>query len=388
MSEQREKLLGYIGELNGDILNLIGKNNNITITEDIKRNLNNLFPEASCKNVIVTNNTDKMLFGIIVMPIFTPEEVINIVTSDEAMTIKNYKVEIDSKLLDPLIGLNSEEVVALLVHDVEQLVSNSAPVENARYLIDSFVTVNNTTLKISKYISYVELLSYLIKEVTRRSVSIFENDYFLPTTFESILSLPEFIYSGQAKLRIKSNMYNTSIDNKAIITKWVLSLYRNILKYRIYAIHKLENGIQLTGSEFEKQEMKNIINRLNKIDDYSLLTEANLTNWFNSAKESNTNALQRFRANGVKNYSDDFYEIQFEVNNVDDDRAAAVMLLHKINSRMGVIDDYLSTEEGLSEPTIKRLMDLYNKYDNLRMQLSSKKLKSPRTLLIDYGDDD
>lgn len=388
MSENREELLGYTGELNGDILNLMGNNKNQKVTEDIKNVLNKLFPEAKCNNVLLTDNTDKMLFGIIVMPILTSEEVVNIITSDDELRIKNYKVEIDSKLLSPLTGLNSEEIVALLVHDVERLVSNVTPIQNVRYMIDSYVTANNTTLKISTYISYIELLSYLIKEVARRSISIFENDYFLPTAFEEILSLPEFLYSAQDKLRFQSNMGNTSVDNKSIITKWILSLYRNILKYRIYAIHKLENGLQIVGSQFEKQEMKNIISRLKRIDDYSLLTEGSISDWFTSSKSANINALQRFRANGVKNYYDDFYEIQFEVNNVDDDRGAAVMLLHKINSRMGVIDDYLSTEDNLNEVTVKKLTDLYNKYDGLRMQLSSSKMKSPKTLLIDYGDDD
>ena len=92
--------------------------------------------------------------------------------------------------------------------------------------------------------------------------------------------------------------------------------------------------------------------------------------------------MDRFKANGIKNYYDDFYEIQFEVNNMDNDRGTAVALLHKINSRMSVIDDYISTEPELNLQTKKRLADLYYKYDELRGNIASQKLKSPQTLLI------
>ena len=111
--------------------------------------------------------------------------------------------------------------------------------------------------------------------------------------------------------------------------------------------------------------------------------KSGIINFFNDSKKANLNALDRFKANGIKNYYDDFYEIQFEVNNVDNDRGAAIALLHRINSRMGVLDDYISTEEGLNDVTIKKLRDLYYKYDSLRANIASQKLKSPQTLLID-----
>lgn len=383
------EMTDLVDNINADLYHLSLGNNNKDILNDIKTNLNALFKGANCANVVLTNNTDKLLFGIIVMPIFSTEDIVNIMTDDEDdhLLITKYKVEIDSKLFSPLYGLTNNEVAALLVHEVAAVVSNKEPLENARYLIDCFCTENDTTIKISTFASYIELLSYCIKEAARRSVSVFEKDYFLPLSIDEALNLQDLIYSAQDKLRSTSNMANTDIDNKLIIVKWVLGLYRNILKYRIYAIHKLEKGIAITGSKFEIQEMQNIISRLKKIDDSELLQHESAASWFKDSSKSNISALQRFRANGVKNYYDDFYEIQFEINNLDDDRGAAIMLMHKINSRMSVIDDYLSTEEGLNDITVKRLLDLYGKYDTLRTKLASSKLKSPRTLLIDYGDD-
>ena len=135
------------------------------------------------------------------------------------------------------------------------------------------------------------------------------------------------------------------------------------MKYRIQAIHTLQKGIDISGSRYEQLEMDKIIRRLKRIDDHSLITEASasIMRFFDKNKKASSNALERFKANGVKAYFDDYYTIQFEVNNMDDDRALAIMLLHKINSRMSVIDDYITTEDGLSVQTVKQLQDLYQK---------------------------
>ena len=71
---------------------------------------------------------------------------------------------------------------------------------------------------------------------------------------------------------------------------------------------------------------------------------------------------------------------------MDNDRGTAVALLHKINSRMSVIDDYISTER-VDTQTKKRLTELYYKYDELRKNIAATKLRPPQTLLIniDWG---
>ena len=128
--------------------------------------------------------------------------------------------------------------------------------------------------------------------------------------------------------------------------------------------------------------MNNIVKKLHRIDDYSLMQEAsNIINFFNSTKNATLSALDRFKANGIKNYYDDYYEIKFEYNNMDNDRGTAVALLHKINSRMSVIDDYISTER-IDTQTKKRLTELYYKYDELRKNIAATKLRPPQTLLI------
>lgn len=376
-------ILAEIGEINLSVINLKAKPGNKIELNKIKDFLNKIFPDSKCVDVIYTVNTDKMFFGIVTLPILSPNEILNIMTSDEDSKIATYKVELDSKLFCDTIDLSVDEITALIVHEVARLVNDYYPINNARYLIDKTVLDYGITLKMSEYVPYIEIIGYGIKEAARRSVSIFENNYLVPYYLDETYELTDSLRRAITKLENKGNLWDTEVDNKSIIIKWVVRLYTDILKYRIMSLHTLEKGIELTGSVLVVNEMKNMVKKLHRIDDYSLMQEASsIINFFNDSKKANLSALDRFKANGIKNYYDDFYEIQFEVNNMGNDRGTAVALLHKINSRMSVIDDYISTEPELNLQTKKRLADLYYKYDELRGNIASQKLKSPQTLLI------
>lgn len=375
-------ILAKIGEINLSVVNLKAKPGDKIELNKIKECLNKIFPDSKCVDVIYTVNTDKMFFGIVTLPILSPNEILNIMTSDEDSKITTYKVELDSKLFSDMIDLSLDEITALIVHEVARLVNDYYPINNARYLIDKTVLDYGITLKMSEYVPYIEIIGYGIKEAARRSVSIFENNYLVPYYLDETYELTDSLRRAITKLENKGNLWDTEVDNKSIIIKWVVRLYTNILKYRIMSLHTLEKGIELTGSVLVVNEMKNMVKKLHRIDDYSLMQEAsNIINFFNSTKNATLNALDRFKANGIKNYYDDYYEIQFEYNNMDNDRGTAVTLLHKINSRMSVIDDYISTEK-VDPQTKKRLTELYYKYDELRKNIATTKLRPPQTLLI------
>ena len=375
-------ILAEIGEINLSVINLKAKPGNKIELNKIKDCLNKIFPDSKCVDVIYTVNTDKMFFGIVTLPILSPNEILNIMTSDEDSKIATYKVELDSKLFCETIDLSVDEITALIVHEVARLVNDYYPINNARYLIDKAVLDYGITLKMSEYVPYIEIIGYGIKEAARRSVSIFENNYLVPYYLDETYELTDSLRRAITKLENKGNLWDTEVDNKSIIVKWVVRLYTDILKYRIMSLHTLEKGIELIGSVLIVNELKNIVKKLHRIDDYSLMQEAsNIINFFNSTKNAALNALDRFKANGIKNYYDDYYEIKFEYNNMDNDRGTAVALLHKINSRMSVIDDYISTER-VDPQAKKRLTELYYKYDELRKDIAATKLRPPQTLLI------
>ena len=71
----------------------------VSVLNDLKRELNNLFTEAKCEEIIYTKNTDKLFFGACVTPILNNEETLEIVLGDDEFRIKKYFLELDSKLL-------------------------------------------------------------------------------------------------------------------------------------------------------------------------------------------------------------------------------------------------------------------------------------------------
>ena len=78
-------------------------------------------------------------------------------------------------------------------------------------------------------------------------------------------------------------------------------------------------------------------------------------------------------------------EYAMRVKNIDDE-ASAIQLMRQINSRMGIISDYLS-EEDLSEHERKRWDKLYEKYDKIREEMIKKPIYSRKMygLFVDYN---
>ncbi|MBQ8130995.1 MAG: hypothetical protein IJ193_00725 [Bacilli bacterium] len=382
----KEVAFNAISNLKGDIIRLKADQNNIKALDDVADSLNVIFSDSKCKKVEITNNTDKQFFGIVVMPIMNAQQIMDITISDKSYQVTEYKVEIDSRMFGDFFGLTYDEIESILIHEVGMLVSNDSPARRVRTMIDKYLYENGENMKISDYISYVELLGYGIKDAMRKSVSLFYNDYTKPADIDNAYTLEEFIISGLNKVKNNVGIWVATFNYKpSTVLTWVLRLYRDILKYRIMAIHSLQKGIEITGSNYVKIEMENLIGRLNKIDDLSIIKES-VSSFIDQKKKVVSDAFDSFKRNGIKAYADDLYEIRFEFLNCDGDRGTVLGLIHKVNSRMSVIEDYIMSEENLSPQTVKKLQDLYNKYDALRAEMSSQKLRSPKTIYIDYDD--
>lgn len=75
--------------------------------QSLKVELNRFFDDSKCKEVIYTTNTDKMFFGMKIIPAIDADDIYDYLVDDEQTRIDKYIVEFDSKLFDPIIGLTS-----------------------------------------------------------------------------------------------------------------------------------------------------------------------------------------------------------------------------------------------------------------------------------------
>ncbi len=354
MSE--EKIFEALGSLRTDLINLKLEPKNPSITSSIQNDLNEIFPGIECKEVIYTDNTDKMMFGALVMPVFSSMQQVNeIVISDDKFAIKAYKVELDSKLFDAYIGLTIDEVLALLVHNVAELVMNDTPCRKVRYLIDKYLFTKDEELKLCDYLSYIEILSFGVKSAAIRLTNfLYKPGFYEPSQLDDALSLTNFLRSAKAKLDALGNMWNAETHDAYVIIQWVLRLYKDVLTYRIPARHTLANATKYLGSVYEIRECNNLIMRLDRIDDESLITESTIENTF--GKTSMTSIKESFDSIG-------------EDIKLCTTKKEMQKICHSVNMEMAKINNYLESVD-VSKEDFDKLLDYDLKYREFRRSIN------------------
>lgn len=329
---------------------------------DLKKELNSFFSGSKCRELIYTRNIDKLFFGMAVIPYFRPEVANRIISSEDPVQVEEYYLELDSKLFSPFLGLNRKELLAILLHEVGHMVNDSSPVDTLRKNLDKYLAVTNNSIKLTDNVHYQEILLFGIKDALRKITSIFSkpDDETIADSFVVMCGYGKYLESALDKITSNSYRLNRDVDNKFIVLSWVLRLYADVKLRRIVAIKNLQKAQLLTGSKFEKREINNIIRELRKIDDDSLLEAGGVSKFF-----------ANFTKKNIRQYEDDYYDYNLRVKNVnhEDD---ALSIMHSINVRINIIEDYLESGEDLSSAEVKRLTELVAKFRKLRDILANK----------------
>ena len=339
------------------------------IMQTIKGELNRFFEDSNCKEVIFTTNTDKMFFGIKIVPMLDADDVYDYIIDDEKLRVDKYIVELDSKLFDPVMDLTSQELLTLLIREVSHIVGSSQPIEDMRNALHIYLAENRTTIKISQSIHYKEILAYGLKDYLSKAQSIFYNgDKTDVIADEFILAYGFISYLETAYDKIFNNnikLYENCNVSKFIIFSWTLDLYRNIKTRRVGAISTLNELKTLTASRLEKMEMDNVIRRIQRIDDDSVLSEgARMDNLKIKIKEK----LKKARLNNLRMIDSTFYELSMQVKNVEDENDA-LYLMRQINTNLSVVDEYRNSED-CDDYEKERWNAVFEKFMQLRDKLT------------------
>jgi len=330
----------------------------------LKYELNKFFKDSECREIIYTENVDKLFFGMCVIPMVTGDDAMKILTSNDKIRIQSYYLELDSKLFS--IGFTSRELVAILLHEIGHVVNTSEPVEDVRRSIDIYLDKNDTTIKLSDAAQYKDILAFAVKDSIRKFTSLFlmNDDEIIADEFAVRCGYAADLESAYDRVLKNIGRVNRDVDNKLMALQWTLRLYTDVKFKRIGSIHVLQRAKKITASELMNREMSIVIRALNQIDDDTLIQES-----LDILKRS-SDIYKNFKYKGMRSLEDDLYEIQIRVKNVDvEDEALSV--LREINSRLAIIDDYV-TSEKLDEADMNRWWQLKNKYLLLRDELSKK----------------
>lgn len=343
----------------------VKKNPNSSNLLELRNQLNRVYRDSNCRGVIYTNNTDKLFFGMCVLPVITDKDAVEIVQTDNPIRIREYYIEIDSKLFSPMLNLNAAEVTAVVLHEVGHLVNDASPVETLRKQVDIYLARNGDTLSITDSIYYRNILAFGFSDAIRKLTSIFfDTEEIKADEYVIKCGYGEELESAMAKIQKNSWNINGDVNDKLVLMSWVLRLYKNVKIRRIAALRTIRKSKALTASELERKQLESLDNSLRRIDDSSLMESVVLE--FTKPNEK----FKEFKVKGLKGFESDYYEFNMIKRNVTD-QDDALYLMRQINTRISVIENYLETET-MSESERARWDKLFNKYITLRDELSSK----------------
>ena len=368
-----------IENLISDIGKLRDLTNSKEDVESIRQDLNYILPTGRCKEVIYTNNVDKLPFGCIVLPTLADININAFLITGDEVTIKEYKCEIDSKMFD--YGLTDEEIAQILLFNIFHLISGTRPCEVIREYIDNFFCDENTQLVIRDSVQYKTILSFGIADALCKITSCL----YLPDDIDedAYLESLDFEY-GSFKSAI-DKLYNEipGCENEATrapnlsMLNWSLRLYSNVDNERPAALHLLRKAKDITASNLYIKRIDSMINSLNRIDTDAYVTEA-----VNSALNEKGGLLAYLKYTGLRDLENDLYEFQIRAKNAEGEQEV-MYALKQINARLTILADYI--RENRDDPDIDHWIEVKAEYEELRDILAKKRLhKRSYGIFVDY----
>ena len=342
----------------------------------LKLELNKFFSDKRCDTVICTTNTDNKFFGVVVKP--TGWDVATLFGDDiNSLSFSNYSVEFDSKLFDPSTDWTPTNILAGLLYDISEVV-DTRTVTEVRSAIDAIccgLNISPSTVLIERL---EILLKFCVEEAVYRMKSLYNMEYrslVLENELIKNYGLVEAFNDEFERVQCLKSDLDTINKCDTLVLNWFFYWATQSTAYDTLPIYTLRKYIDCTGSVLLKNSANAAINSLGTVTGYNTYIEE-------SKKRS---LVSNIKLNGMKSIEDDLYEYAMRVKNIDDE-ASAIQLMRQINSRMGIIADYLS-EESLSEHERKRWDRLYDKYDKLREEMIKKPIYSRKMygLFVDYN---
>lgn len=350
----------------------------------IKSELNLFFKDFTCTEVILTENTDNDFFGVQISPMFnTIDDIDLLFNPDSNVKFHHYLLEFDSKLFSG--DFTARQIAALLIHDINKLNTPNL-LKEIMFIFDHISICKGLEVKPESITNNKEFFLFAIQDTARKMTSAFEyipSDLSFADDFLRSYELSKDYEDGMFGVKACRNNLKDQICSTTITMNWFVEKYRDLSPQ----CHKdladdLRDAMKFTGSKLVRRLLNQVVDKLvmfrcpGERKYYSALTE--------SAKKKMSLANQ-IKYNGLKSLEDDVYEYRMRIKNVNTENEA-IYIVRQINNRMGIISDYLETED-LSDTDRERFFKLYDKYDGLREELSKKAIydKKMYGLFVDYN---
>lgn len=363
---------------------------NSTLLDDLRVAINEIFDDNTCVNVLYTQNTDKPFFGIRISPNMSPSDATIILASDERIKLNKYQIEFDSKLFD--LGLSGKEIAATTVYEISAMMDDSNLFDRIRALLDNKLLEDDEVFNIRESINSAQLIIFALKDTMYKlsSISFVEDkDVFLSNPSVEALGLGEDLLNAYQKINDSINALGDSFREPGpSVLLWMLELYRDMKLNSRVIYDVLTDAKAFTASKLELIEIEKSLQAIDRIDN-SIVKEANINKYMDSKNMTAVNEISLFKnlkRNGLRGIENDLYEFAMKVKNCTEEDDA-YLIMRGINSRLGILEDYLYNETKLSEHDRAHWEMVALKYRQLREILSKKKFTGKSYgLFIDYNE--
>jgi hypothetical protein len=352
---------------------------NHAMTSTLKSELNKFFPKVKCIDVLYTENTDKLFFGMRVYPVINSEDIVDVLKDDKPLIINGYYVELDSKLFDPMLNLSERELTAMLLHEVGHIVYDTQTIDEVKKQVDMYLAASDDYLSDKYSKGYKEVLAYAMKDSIIKIGSIFSkvgNYEIIADTFVSACGYGPDLASAFRKISRSSIYLNKNVDNRLIAISWALRLKNEFNTSRLPAIKTLNKAKQLTSSKLEERELTYVSNSLNKMQDP--INESIIDDMKNRFSKK----INDFKIKGIKAIKADAYEMNVRVRCATT-QEDLLYIIRTLNTDIAILKDYL-TEDITKEEREDVMKTLQYMYEVRDIAAKQKAVQSDSLIQVVY----
>lgn len=348
-----------------------------TLTK-LRTEINKFFVKSNCRDIIYTENTDKLFFGMRVYPMIDGNSAVKMLGDEKSEPIYYYYLEFDSKLFDPMLNLDEKEITAIMLHEIGHIVYDTGTIDEVRKQIDMYLAKSGDYIDVNAPRGYRELLAYGLKDAIIKIGSIFSkigNDEIIADTFVVACGYGPYLDSGMRKISRSAAYLNKSVDNRLIAMSWVLRLRSEFKLRRLPAIKTLNKAKSLTASKLEEKELTYTVSVLNHMNEP--VSEANI---IDNIKAMFSKKFKSFKNKGIQSIKDDMYELNVRLRCAETEEDL-LYIIRTINTDVSILKSYLTEDipDYEREEVVNALQNLYDIRENAS---KNKKIRTSNDSLI------
>lgn len=363
--KDRENLVNLCNDL---LINYNNKSSRTKILNQIKDELNNIFKKENinCLDIIYTDN-DGVFFGMYTIPIIRGN-----------LKIEKYCIEIDSRLLSPLLMITDRELCAIFLHEIGHCVAEKIEYKKIDDIKNVYIAKNNIKINSNFMISTQMLKNIVYTRCVRNNCSIFnkKDEEFFADNIARREGFGEDLEIVFYKIKNYSKQILSEKRNISALL-WYLKLNSNLNRRLGYAKEQLKEYEKIESSKIMRDLYKKSIDELDRLSKRksSINEETYLINKKISCLSEGVKSMTKAIQHGmVRDIEDKMYELEIRSKHLDNEYEA-INLIKELNVYIDSLD--IIIEKTKDKKKNEQLNKYLKKYlflrDNIARMPSFKK---------------